>query len=133
MAIKVHDDYYVLINSTKFTHLESVTLNIGQETIDITSMDSSNEKDFNVGDQEWSLDLEAFYDPAAAEGGDEAIDDLQAGTSHTLLVSSEVSGDTTFSGSAYPTSVSIAASKGSGVKVSVSYQGTGTLTKGTVA
>lgn len=132
-GILVHDDYYILVNATKFTHITSCTLTIEQETIDITSMDSSGWKDFDVADKSWKMDLEAYYAMDAAENGDEAADDIIAGTSHTLLLSSTVTGDTTFTGTAYPTSLNINSSKGSAVTISASFQGTGSLTKGTVA
>lgn len=132
-GILVHDDLYLLVNAAKFDHLVSVTFTVNQETIDITSMDSSGWKDITVADKDWSVDIEAHYAMDATEGGDEGYDDLAAGTSVTLLISSEVSGDTTYTGSAKVTSWSINPTKGDSVKVSMSYQGTGAITKGTVA
>jgi predicted secreted protein len=127
------DEYYILVNSVKFTHITSCSLTIGQETIDITSFDSAGWKEIKSGDLNWSMDVEAYYAMDAAENGDEASADIVAGTSHTLLLSTEVTGDTTFSGTAYPTSFSINSSKGSAVTLSVSYEGTGALTIGTVS
>lgn len=131
-GILVHDDLYVLINGTKFNHITSLTLTLNQETIDITSMDSSGWRDLDVADKNWSLSIEAFYAMDATEGADEAADDLIAGTSHTILLTTESTGDTTYSGNAYPTSIAINPQKGNGVTVSISYEGTGTLTKSTV-
>lgn len=132
-GILAHVDYYALINATKFTHLTSCTLTIGQETIDITTFDSNGWKDFTVGDKEWSLSIEGNYAMDAAENGDEAADDIIAGTSHTVLLSTEVTGDTTFSGTAWPESLDINSSQGDKVTLSVTYKGTGALTKGTVS
>lgn len=132
-GILVHDDLYILINGTKFDHLTSVTFTVNQETIDITSMDSSGWKDIAVGDKNWTADIEAHYAMDATEGGDESYDDLAAGTSVTILISSEVSGDTTYTGSAKVTNWSINPSKGSSTTVSISFEGTGAITKGTVA
>lgn len=132
-GIQFHDNLYLLVNSTKFDHITSCTLTIGQETIDVTSMDSSGWKDLKVADKSWSMNVEAFYAMDATEGADEAADDLLAQTSHTVLLSTEVTGDTTYSGTAYPTSIDINSSKGSAVTASISYEGTGALTKGTVS
>lgn len=131
-GILVHDDLYVLVNSAKFDHLTSLTFTVNQETIDITSMDSNGWRDLAVADKNWSLSLEAFYAMDATEGADESYDDLVAGTSTTILISSEVTGDTTYTGSAKVTSWAINPSKGSGVTVSISFEGTGAITKSTV-
>ena len=131
-GILKHDDLYVLVNSTKFDHLTSITFSVNQETIDITSMDSSGWRDLTVADKNWSLSVEAMYAMDATEGADEAYDDLVAGTSVTLLVTSEVTGDTTYTGSAVVTSWSVNPSKGSAVTASISFEGTGAITKGTV-
>ena len=77
--------------------------------------------------------LEAHYAMDATEGGDEAITDLAAGTAQVILISSAVSGDTTYTGSGYITNVTINSSKGSSTTLSISYEGTGTLTAGTVS
>lgn len=132
MAILVHDDLYVLVNSTKFTHITSCQLSLNQETIDITSMDSSGWRELNVADKSWSLSIEAFYDDSGAENHQDVYDDLTGGSSHTLLLSTGVTGSVTYGGSGFPTSLEVDSSKGSGVTVSVSYEGTGTLTKSTV-
>lgn len=132
VGILVHDDYYILVNGVKFTHLTSCTLTLGQETIEITTMDSNGWKDFDVADKEWSMTVEAFYAFDAAENGDEAADDIIAGTTHTVLLTTESTGDTTYTGTAWPTSLDINSSKGSGVTLSVNYQGTAPLTKGVV-
>ena len=130
----LHDDvWYVLVNAAKFTHITSCSLSTDQETIDVTSYDSSKWKDIASGDKSWKVDIEGHYAMDATEGGDEAQVDLVAGTSVTLLVTTQVQGDTTYSGSAKVTSVNFSGSKGSSTKVSVSFMGTGALTPGTVA
>lgn len=131
-GINKNGDYYVLVNTVKFTHLTSCTLTVGKETIDVTSFDSSGWKDFVEGDKEWSVDLEAFFAQDASEGGVQAIVDIIASATVTILFTSEATGDVTYTGSAWPTSIPIVSTKGAGATVSVSYQGTGTLTPGTV-
>lgn len=132
-GIIVDDAFYLMVNATKFTHITSCSLTIDQETIDITNYDSSKWKEFDVGDKSWKMDVEAYYAMDAAENGDEALDDIIAGTSHTLLLTTEETGDTTLSGTAWPVSLSVNSSKGSAVTLSASYQGSGALTKGTVS
>lgn len=132
-GIIVDDKLYVLIGGVKFTHITSCSLTVGSETIDVTSYDSSRKKNIVPGDTNWSVSLEAHYAMDATEGGDEAITDLAAGTAQVILISSAVSGDTTYTGSGYITNVTINSSKGSSTTLSISYEGTGTLTAGTVS
>lgn len=132
-GINKNGDYYVTVNTVKFTHLTSCSLTTSKGTIDVTSFDSSGWKDFLPDDKEWSLDVEAYFAQDAAEGGVQAIIDLIASANVALLFTTGESGDVTYAGNAIPTSVPITSSKGSGATVSVSYQGTGALTPGTVA
>jgi hypothetical protein len=132
-GIITDDTLYVLIGATKFDHITSCSLTIGSETIDITSYDSSSRKEIVPGDTNWSVSIEAHYAMDATEGGDEAATAILAGTAQTILISTEVQGDTTYTGSGYVTNVSISSSKNSSTTVSVSYEGTGQLTAGTVA
>ena len=128
------DDYmYVLIGGTKFTHITSCNLTIGSEQIDVTSFDSSKRKDIQPGDTNWSVTLEASYAMDAAQGGNEAAADILAGTIQTVLISSTQTDDTTFTGSAYISNVTLNMSKGSATTVSIAWEGTGQLTIGTVA
>jgi hypothetical protein len=128
------DDYmYLLVGGTKFTHVTSVNMTMGAEMIDVTSYDSSKRKQIQPGDTNWSMSVEAHYAMDAAEGGNEAMAAILAGTIQTVLLSSAVTDDTTFTGSAYIDSVTFGSSKGSSTTVSINYSGTSTLTIGVVA
>ena len=132
-GINKNGDYYVTVNTVKFTHLTSCTLNTEKGTIDVTSFDSSGWRDFLEDDKGWSIDIEAFFAQDAAEGGVQAIVDLIATSTVALLLTTGDSGDVTYAGNAIPTSVNVTSSKGAAATVSASYQGTSTLTPGTVA
>lgn len=125
-------EYYVTLNTNKFDHLVSCNLTIGKETIDLTSFDSSGWKEVTGGDKNWSLSLEAHYAMDASENGNQAFDDLDGYTDAAILLTTGVTGDTTFAGNGVPTSWDLAVQQGDTVKISVSYEGNGALTKGTV-
>ena len=132
-GIFVDDKLFVLIGTVKFDHITSCSLTVGSETIDITSYDSSKRKDIVPGDTNWSVSLEAHYSQSATTTADDAISAMKAGTVQAILVSSEVSGDTSYGGNGYITNVTINSSKGSSTTVSISYEGTGELAIATVA
>lgn len=131
-GIIFHDLLYVLVNSTKFDHITSLNLTVNRETIDITTFDSSDWRDLEVGTKSWSGSITALYAMDATEGADEAFDDLGTGSNVTILFSTEVTGDTTFTGSAKITSWDYNPSLNSAVEVNISFEGNGALTKGTV-
>jgi predicted secreted protein len=121
-------------NAVAITHLKSLTVNQSGETIDVTSHDSSGWKDKLMGDKSWSMDVEFWMDfSAAGENIDELEADWNSGTSQTVLATTAVQGDSTVTGSAFITSISKSGSTGDAVSVSVTYEGTGALTIGTVA
>lgn len=125
-------NWLLLHNAAQIDHLTNVSLTTGSETIDLTSYDSSGWKDIAIGDQDWSVsaDFHVAYD--ATEGFDEIMADKIAATAVTLLLSTEVSGDTTLTGSAYVTAANITGDLGSTKKCSVTWSGNGALTQGTV-
>tara|TARA_R110000772_G_scaffold155289_2_gene266392 strand:- start:952 stop:1365 length:414 start_codon:yes stop_codon:yes gene_type:complete len=132
-GIIVDDWMYVLVDTVKYTHITSCTLTVGVESIDLTSYDSNRWKDITVGDRNWSISLEAHYAMDAAETIDDQIDEIIAGTSSVLLFGNVNSGDTTFGGTGFCTSVSLNSSKGSSTTISATWEGTGALAISTVA
>lgn len=126
-------DYALHSNAVQITHLTTCSLSMSGETIDVTSFDSSDWKDFLFEDKSWTIEAEAFLAFDGAENINELVDDFLAGTSQVVLLTTGETGDTTFTGSAYITACNVSNAKGSASTVSVTYQGTGALTKGTVA
>lgn len=122
----------LLHNAAVIDHLMSVSLTIGTDTYDITSYDSSNWKDIQTGDNNWSVSADFLVAYDATEGFDEIVADQIARNAVTLLLSTEETGDTTLSGSAYVTSANYTGDLGSGKKASVTWTGNGALTQGTV-
>ena len=125
-------DWTLHSNATAITHLKSLTVNQNGETIDVTSHDSSGWKDKLMGDKSWSMDAEFWMAFDGAENIDELETDWNAGTSQTVLATTGESGDSTVTGSAFITSIVKSGSTGDAVSVSVTYEGTGALTIGTV-
>lgn len=130
----VYDDIVkVSIGGVQFDHVTDFSLNVSQETIDVTTFDSSREKDFLAADTSWSGSFTALVAYDATEGIAEAFADVTGGTSVAILFSSASSGDPTYGGSVFVTSWEKSGSKGSATSLAISFQGTGTITEGAVA
>ena len=94
-----------------------------------TSKDSSgNWRDFLYGLKGWSGSCTINYDPVATEGVDEAIDELIAGTTATLLFTTGVTSNREWTGTALVQNVSIQAPLSGPATASIQFQGTGTPT-----
>lgn len=130
----VYDDIVkVSIGGVNFDHVTDFSLNITQDTIDVTTFDSSREKDFLASDSSWSGSFNALVAYDATEGIETAFADVTSGSSVAILFSSGSSGDPTYGGNCFITSWEKSGSKGSATTIAISFQGTGTITEGTVA
>ena len=108
------------------------TLNVSQETIDVTNKDSSGRKEFINGVKSWTLDCEAFTTSSGETvSGDTSIAALEAGTK-VYVQFRDGSGQASakkHTGYGYITSIGVNANVGEFSTYSVSVQGTGTLTQ----
>jgi len=106
------------------------TLNVNQETIDVTNKDSSGLKEYINGVKSWSVDCEAFTTGnGTAVNKDGIIAQLVAGTSIFIQFrdGSGQSASKKYTGRGFITSVSETANVGEFGTYSVSIQGTGAL------
>ena len=124
----------LLVDSTAIGCATDVSLNITSSTREILCKDTNGWQDLGYGFKSWSVSASGLFAFDATYGGVDLIDDLIAGTEVTVLISTEVSGDDTWTGTGILTSVTIDSSGvGENVTYSVEIQGDGTLTKGSVA
>lgn len=117
----------------------SCTLNVNQETIDISSKDSQGNKEFMNGARSWTIDCEAFFTDGDTTSADVPVRDgdsasgwypsLEAGTKIRCQFSTTTgqTGASKYIGYGYITSISVAGSVGEWSTYSVSIQGTGSL------
>jgi len=125
-------DILVYVDDVAVAHATSHTLNINAEMIDATTKSSSGWKDVLPGLRDWSVDGEGFVAFDATEGVEESITDLTNRTQVTLKFSTEVTGDSRWTGSAYVSSISINAPLEDVVSYSLSFTGDGALTQETI-
>jgi TP901-1 family phage major tail protein len=120
---------------TKVANLTSTDFELTRDTIDATNKDGGQYKEFLVGLAGWTMNAEGIFEEDASASGVSAkdlLDDVVAGTAVTVVMTSNVSGDLKVTGSAVITSFSWNAPVNDVSTFSVSLQGSGSLTIGTV-
>ncbi|MEM7298209.1 MAG: phage tail tube protein [Bacteroidota bacterium] len=129
----VDDDVVITIDGTQFDEIVSWNFDRQVEQIETTSFDSGGDKSFTPGDRSYTLSIEALWKADSSQGWKETFDDIEARIANAWLISSGVTGDTTLGGTGNASGLSIAASKNNPGNVSITIQGSGGITKSTVA
>lgn len=111
----------------------SCTLDLSTAMRSISHKDSGGFQENLPGVISGSLSVENFYSDDATHGAKELTTKQLAGTAITWKMSSEVTGDTFWSGSAYIQSVSLNFPNEENSTASISLVTTGTITQGTVS
>ena len=119
-------------NGVAVAHATSHTLNFNAEMIDATTKSSAGWKDHLPGLRDWSIDCEALVAFDASEGIEELFTDYTGRTQLTVKFSTEVTGDTRWTGSAYISTGSINAPLEDVTSFSVTFTGSGALTAETI-
>jgi len=120
---------------TKVANATSSDFELSRDTIDATNKDGGAYKEFLVGLAGWTMNAEGIFEEDASATGISAkdlLDDVIAGTPITVIMTSNVSGDLKVSGSAIISSFAWNAPVNDVATFSVSLQGTGALTVGTI-
>lgn len=120
---------------TKVANATSSDFELTRDTIDATNKDGGQYKEFLVGLAGWTMNAEGIFEEDGSATGVSAkdlLDDVIAGTAITVVMTSNVSGDLKVTGSAIITSFAWNAPVNDVATFSVSLQGSGSLTVGTV-
>ena len=122
----------------KIANATSHSIDISKDMIDVTSKDSAGAKEFIAGEYGYTLNVEAIFEDDASVGASQQsfkdlATDLLAGTLLTIVMSSNVTGDEKYSGTAFFTSLSLSAPNNDKATWTGTLQGSGALTIGTVA
>jgi len=103
-------------------------------TRDATTKDTATWEDKLEGLLNWTASGEFLFAEDATEGYEDLYDDMIARTTVTLLYSNANTGDVEYSGSAYITSLSRnGATDNDNESFSVTFEGTGALSKATIS
>jgi predicted secreted protein len=121
---------------TKIANATSNDFSITKDMIETTNKDSGGAKEYIAGEYGYTMSVEGMFEEDASVGTGiswkEIITDLLAGTSVTIVMTSNVSGDLKLSGSAFFNELNLTAPQNDVATFTASIQGTGALTVGTI-
>ena len=121
------------VAATKVAHLTANDFSISVQTRETTNKDTGGWDTFLASNGTWTMGGEGNFAEDAAYGYEDLYDVMVAKTAVTVMTSSEVTDDKTYSGSAIITSLERSHPDKENVTFSVTFQGTGALTKATKA
>ena len=120
----------------KIANATSNDFSITKDMIETTNKDSAGAKEYIAGEYGYTMSVEGMFEEDASVGAGiswkEIITDLLAGTSVTIVMTSNVSGDLKLSGSAFFNELNLTAPQNDVATFTASIQGTGALTVGTI-
>jgi len=123
----------IYVGGVLVTHALQHSENHSVAMIDTTTKDSAGDEEVLPGLRGSELSASGYFAEDATYGYEDFYDVFRTGAALTVLVSSAVTGDVTYSYSAYITSLSRTAEHDTSVPYEVSLKPTGPATKGAVA
>ena len=121
---------------TKIANATSNDFTIIKDMIETTNKDSAGAKEYIAGEYGYTMSVEGMFEEDGSVGAliswKEMITDLLAGTSVTIVMTSNVSGDLKLSGSALFNDLKLTAPQNAVSTFTASIQGTGALTVSTI-
>ena len=122
---------------TKIANATSNDFTITKDMIETTNKDSAGAKEYIAGEYGYTLSVEGMFEEDGSVGAliswKEIITDLLAGTSVTIVMTSNVAGDLKLSGSALFNDLKLTAPQNAVSTFTASIQGTGALTVSVIA
>jgi len=121
---------------TKIANATSNDFTITKDMIETTNKDSAGAKEYIAGEYGYTMSVDGMFEEDGSVGAliswKEMITDLLAGTSVTIVMTSNVSGDLKLSGSALFNDLKLTAPQNAVSTFTASIQGTGALTVSTI-
>ncbi|MFZ4797048.1 MAG: phage tail tube protein [Bacteroidia bacterium] len=122
----------IYVAGTKVANAMSNDLDISMAVRDTTNKDTAGWKTGLGGMMNWSCSGEGLFAEDAAYGFDDLFAVLTARVSVTVMISSAITGDKKYSGSALLTNLKRTAGLEDNATFTVSFEGTGPLTEATI-
>jgi predicted secreted protein len=121
---------------TKIANASSNDFSITKDMIETTNKDSAGAKEYIAGEYGYTMSVEGMFEEDGSVGSaiswKEILTDLIAGTSVTIVMTSNVSGDIKLSGAAFFSDLNLTAPRNDVATFTASIQGTGALTVSTI-
>lgn len=122
----------ISFGGTVLTHALQHSESHSMSPIDVTTKDSSSQEEVIAGLRGSEISASGYFAEDATYGYEDLFDIYAAGSSVTVLVSSGVTGDVTYSYTAFVTSLNRTAEMDTAVGFEVSLKPTGEVSKGVV-
>ena len=122
----------IQVAGTTIGHLTSNSLTFDMSTRDASTKDSSGWKESLEGQKSFSGSAEGFFAEDATYGYEDLFDVFAARTLVVVTWTTDVTGDIEYSGSCYITSLEKTDGLEESSTFSVSFEGTGAVTKATI-
>jgi TP901-1 family phage major tail protein len=122
----------VQVAGTTIAHLTSNSLTFDMSTRDASTKDSNGWKESLEGQKSFSGSAEGFFAEDASYGYEDLFGVFAARTKVVVTWTTDISGDNEYSGSCYITSLERTDGLEESSTFSVSFEGTGAVTKATV-
>lgn len=123
----------IQVGGTTVAHLTSNSLTFDMATRDASTKDSAGWKESLEGQKSFSGTAEGFFAEDATYGYEDLYDAFTARNQVTVTWTTDVTGDQEYSGSCYITSLERTDGLEESSTFSVSFEGTGAVTKSAVA
>lgn len=125
-------DLLLYVGGTAVAHSKSHTLSVSHEPRDATTKDSNGWDESLEGMRSWSIDGEALQAFDANYGHSDLLALITTRTKVTVKFSTEVTGDSYWTGEAWLTACELEAGTEESASYSFSFKGTGALSENTV-
>lgn len=122
----------IQVGGVTVAHLTSNSLTFDHSTRDASTKDSAGWKESLEGQKSFSGSAEGFFDEDAVYGYEQLFDSFAAREQVSVTWTTDVTGDTEYSGECYITSLEKTDGLEESSTFSVSLEGTGAITKATV-
>lgn len=123
----------VYSGSTLISHATEGSISLNLDTRDATTKDSSGTRDLLEGVKSGTISVSALYADDATYGVDELMTAWSGRSTLTIKFSTEVTGDSYWSASAYVTSLEVNAGMEDNATYSATFELTGAITYASVA
>ena len=120
------------VGGSEVAHLTSVTQSFSMATRDASSKDSAGWKESLEGQKSWTMAGDGLFAEDSTYGYEDLYDAWLARTQVTVKQTDSVVGDVEYSGAAYITSLERSSPNEDTATFSVTFEGTGAITKATI-
>lgn len=132
MAVKNGTDVLLQVGGTVVNATTTSSLDLSVDMIDVTTKDSSGSKEYIAGEDDATIQLEGFYDPAATYNFSQLFTAITGKASATLTFGLQESGDKAYRLSGFVSNLTLGGPKNEASTFTATFQKTGGISEVTL-